>query len=121
MSAGGRLRHQEPFDFRFSHRYPATKNIGLNVFADESYIPGKWYHLVCVRDHEYFSIYLNGQLKNLLINKSNNDPLSYKLYVGNKDPGEPSRQYFGLMDELALYDRPLTKEEISKHFDSVKF
>ena len=108
-----------PFDFRFSHRYPATSNIGKNAFAGEAYIPGKWYHLVCVRDDASFHLYLNGKLKTSVKESSNNDEKPYLFYMGKIDPMRNIRQFIGQIDEVALYNKALSLEEIKKHYNKV--
>ena len=115
MSKSGRLRCK-PFDFRYSHRYPATKNYGKNAFANESYIPGKWYHMVCVRNDNSFSLYLNGKLKKTLQEKLNNDDLAYVFYMGKIDPMRNMRQFTGQIDEVAIYQKALSDSEIKQHF-----
>ena len=121
MSHKRRLRHT-PFDFRFSHRHPATQNTGKNAFAGQDYEPGRWYHFVCVKEENSFSLYLDGQLKQRVADKPNNDPLPYVLYVGVIDPIRTTmRQFRGQLDELTIYDRPLTASEISEQYQAVNF
>ena len=118
MSNNKRLRCK-PFDFRYSHRYPATRNVGKNAFAGESYIPGKWYHMVCVRNDSSFSLYLNGKLKQTIKEKLNNDDLPYTFFMGKIDPLRTQRQFIGQIDEVALYKRALSQDEILEHFKAV--
>jgi hypothetical protein len=120
MSNKGRLRHK-PFDFRFSHRYPATQNTGKNAFAGEAYQAGKWYHLVCVKERDSFRLYLNGVLKQRVSDVDNKDSLPYLLFIGHIDPIRPDRQFIGQLDEIAIYNRPLSTSEISGHYNAVEF
>ena len=119
MSNNKRLRCK-PFDFRYSHRYPATRNIGKNAFAGESYVPGKWYHMVCVRNDSSFSLYLNGELKKTINEKPNNDNLPYTFYMGKIDPLRSLRQFIGQIDEVALYKRALSQDEILEHYKAIE-
>ena len=119
MSNRKRLRHL-PFDFRFSHRYPATGKIGKNAFAKEAYIPGKWYHFVGTRSSNSFSIYLNGILKQTIEEPANNDSLDYVFYMGKIDQFRNGRQFYGNIDEVALYKRALSAEEVKKHYNLIK-
>ena len=119
MSNSKRLRCK-PFDFRYSHRYPSTHNVGKNAFAGESYIPGKWYHMVCVRNDNSFSLYLNGKLKQTISEKPNNDDLPYTFFMGKIDPLRTMRQFIGQIDEVALYKRALSQEEILEHYKAVE-
>ena len=119
MSNNNRLRSRH-FDFRYSHRYPATHNVGKNAFAGESYIPGKWYHMVCVRNDNSFSLYLNGELKKTIAEKLNNDNKPYLFFLGKIDPLRSMRQFIGKIDEVALYTRALSQDEILEHFNAVE-
>lgn len=116
MSNKKRLRHL-PFDFRFSHRYPATGSTGKNAFAKEAYIPGKWYHFVGVRNKDSFSLYINGMLKETIAEPANNDDLNYRFYMGKIDPFRNERQFIGSIDEVAIYKKALSPEEIKEHFE----
>ena len=119
MSNNKRLRCK-PFDFRFSHRHPATHNVGKNAFAGEEYIPGKWYHMVCVRNDTSFSLFLNGELKSTIPVELNNDDLGYLFYMGKIDPLRNMRQFIGQIDEVALYKRALSQDEILEHYNAVE-
>ncbi|NRA90602.1 MAG: LamG domain-containing protein [Simkaniaceae bacterium] len=119
MSNKNHLRHL-PFDFRFSHRYPATGSTGKNAFAKEAYIPGKWYHFVGVRNKNSFSLYINGMLKQTIEEPANNDGLDYRFYMGKIDPFRNDRQFIGSIDEVAIYKKALSPEEIKEHFAKVK-
>ena len=119
MSNNKRLRCM-PFDFRYSHRYPATRNVGKNAFAGESYTPGKWYHMVCVRNDSSFSLYLNGELKQTIHENLNSDDLPYTFFMGKIDPLRTMRQFIGQIDEVALYKRALSQDEIIEHFKAAE-
>ena len=119
MSNNNRLRSRH-FDFRYSHRYPATHNVGKNAFAGEAYIPGKWYHMVCVRNDNSFSLYLNGELKQTVSEKANNDDRPYLFFMGKIDPLRTMRQFIGQIDEVAIYKRALSQDEILEHFRAVE-
>ena len=119
MSNRNRLRTRN-FDFRYSHRYPATHNVGKNAYAGETYTPGKWYHLVCVRNDNSFSLYLNGELKQTVSEKLNNDKSEYLFFLGKIDPMRSMRQFIGQIDEVALYKRALSQNEILEHFNAVE-
>jgi len=119
MSNKNRLRTRQ-FDFRYSHRYPATHNVGKNAYAGEAYIPGKWYHMVCVRNDNSFNLYLNGVLKQTISEKLNNDKAKYLFFLGKIDPMRSQRQFIGQIDEVALYERALSQDEILEHYKAVE-
>lgn len=80
---------------------------GINKILDA----GKWYHLVGTYDGTYLKVYLDGvlsdnvELSGAITNSSDN------LRFGADDSGF----YFdGVMDEVRIYDRALTKEEVTE-------
>jgi len=76
---------------------------------------GEWYHLAATYDGSNLNFYLNGNLISTLYSVSGSIiPSSNSLMVG-KDPSNPSatiRFFKGRIDEVAVYNRALTEEEI---------
>ncbi|MHC4642424.1 MAG: LamG-like jellyroll fold domain-containing protein [Planctomycetota bacterium] len=77
-----------------------------------------WYHIVAVEDSTYKAIYLNGSL-----DVSDNFSESYQgnkpdtIRIGNRADSVPF--YFdGSIDEVAIYDRALSVEEIEQLYDN---
>lgn len=91
---------------------------GTNVYslADSGVTPniGEWYHLAGVYDGMRLKVFVNGSLKNEI-------PALWRQVNGGVDfwiGGEHCcGQYFdGLIDEVAIYKRALTAEEIAVHY-----
>jgi Concanavalin A-like lectin/glucanases superfamily len=79
-------------------------------------VPGEWIHLAAVQDGAEIRIYLAGELADSRVME---DPVvtdTASLYLGaaTSEPGDPmvSSLFYGSIDEVALYDRPLSPEEI---------
>ena len=75
----------------------------------------KWNHIVATYDGRNKKIYVNGELKlnaksSLKINVSNNDLAIGGNYIGR------SGYLKGIIDEVAIYNKALTEEEITKHY-----
>jgi parallel beta-helix repeat protein len=83
--------------------------------SDSSIPMNAWSHLVCTYDGNAAKIYINGQLAST--DESPTGPIDIStgpLYIG-EIPGTNNR-YYGKIDEVAIYDRALTQEEIQQHF-----
>ena len=76
--------------------------------------------MVCVRNDNSFSLYLNGELKQTVSEKSNNDDRPYLFFMGKIDPLRTMRQFIGQIDEVAIYKRALSQDEILEHFNAVE-
>ncbi|MBM3211388.1 LamG domain-containing protein [Candidatus Poribacteria bacterium] len=89
-------------------------------YATADYPLGEWFHLVGLFDGNKGEdrIYINGQLKSTNPRKEKIVPESdLPVYIGCVAPG----QYFfkGLLDDLAIYKRALTGQEILQDMKSI--
>jgi len=82
--------------------------------------PSNWYHVVGVwKDSSYIQIYVNGLLEdNISVTKPLGDPgNSYPLIIGSYC--QPYKLFFnGIIDEVAIYNRTLSPEEILNHYQA---
>mgnify|MGYP002838589283 FL=1 len=82
--------------------------------------PKSWHHVAMVREGERIRVYLNGNPKPDIDGKF---PRSYpkshpQFFLGGRNDNFANLK--GSLDEVALYDRALTVEELGAHFRSVK-
>ncbi len=112
-----------PGAVRFLHRWPPGPRGGVNIFSSEVYRPGTWHHLVGVRQREAMSLYMDGRLiRRLPLTENGDDARDMRLVLGilpntNKDG---MRNFVGWMDEVAIYARALTAEEIAARYQMVQ-
>jgi hypothetical protein len=122
LSARSRQAEHAPCAVRFLDRWPPGLSGGENVLSRRTYIPDRWHHVVGQRTRDTLEVYIDG----LLMATSRADRTSAttpcQLLVGRlkqmplrRTPNE-IRAFEGGMSELALYDRPLTAEEIRRHY-----
>ena len=73
-----------------------------------------WYHVVAVAGTNYLEMYVNGVMET---NQTFNFPLDYgtgkPLMFGSSGESCFDRKLDGVLDEVALYDRPLTSDEVA--------
>lgn len=104
--------------FRFLHRWPpgTERNVGVNIFVP-GYVPGRWTHVVAVKTPREQLLYLNGELAGRhAVEQDAIDPADYLFVVGRLDPLRNERGLTGLLDEVAMYPRALSPEEIRRHY-----
>jgi len=79
---------------------------------------GQWYHLVGTYDGSQQKIYINGILDGTPVNRTgaiDNDDVS--LIIGARALESPPDRFFdGLIDEVAIFNRSLSAEEIRDHY-----
>ena len=79
-----------------------------------------WHHVAMVRDGERIRVYLNGNPKPDIDGKLGRSyPKSHpQFFLGGRNDNFANLK--GSLDEVALYDRALTPEEVSTHFKAIK-
>ena len=117
-----RLVH-EPRAIRFFHRWPAEdfRHGATHVFSRGQYFPGRWHHIVAVREPERLCLYHNGKLQSRVNVAPNQDGDTYQLMLGRYARASSDRKAFsgpfsGRLDEVALYDHALSESDIQEHY-----
>ena len=85
--------------------------------SDEAIPMNQWTHLVGTYDGPTVKIYVNGVLKKSIPGPGG--PLDYTtqpLYIGRTVASNHS--YYGKIDEVAIYNRALSAEEIQQHYQN---
>ena len=90
--------------------------------SDKEVVDGKWHHVLFVADRsDTTRIYIDGKL-DAEVGKSEGTDITTEspLFIGaSVRIGEATRRYFeGLIDEVGIYDRALTDDEIKQNFNS---
>jgi len=91
-----------------------------NLFSQSIYVPKRWHHVVAQRNDKQMELYVNG-VRDHAISPENDPPdIFYRLVVGRRtaEPTELSdrRPFVGELDELVVYDHPLSTEEVRSHY-----
>ncbi len=105
---------------RFLHRVPAGTGGGVNIFTEQTYVPGRWHHIVAQANRGQLELYVNGRLAGKVDAGAEMPGGAYRCLIGRlKQIGEgdnaATRPFVGQLDELALYERSLTPQEIAQH------
>jgi hypothetical protein len=120
LTAWDRRSLYKPAAIRFLHRWPLDTRIGSNILSEETYRPGRWHHVVAQKNREKMELYFDGSLVHPLVLEPDHPTVACRLVVGRRTPDPlelyDSRNFVGRLDELALYDRPLSAEEVRSHF-----
>jgi bifunctional DNA-binding transcriptional regulator/antitoxin component of YhaV-PrlF toxin-antitoxin module len=125
LTARGRRSPHEPCAIRFLDRWPAGQFGGSDVFSRRTVVPSLWRHVVGQKSGDILELFVDGESVGVSPAKLNaKDPedaatTACRLLVGrlkqrSLHPAEV-RAFEGRLDELAVYDRPLSAEEIRRH------
>jgi hypothetical protein len=115
---GSKFGHVHPdFALRAVVRSPAGYESGINTYSSESHLMHRWFHAAFTHDGEHLRLYLDGRLSDEVAATLAAKDAALRPIIGRMQPmaaGE-TRQWQGGIDEVALYGRALTREEISAH------
>jgi hypothetical protein len=127
LTARGRRSPHEPCAVRFLDRWPAALSGGADIFSRRTVVPSLWRHVVGQKSGDTVELYVDGECVGTSPARLNAQGPEYtattpcRLLVGRlKQRSQPPhaseiRAFEGRLDELAVYDRPLTPEEIRRH------
>ena len=76
-----------------------------------------WQHVAVVYDGSYMRFYLNGVEKDSFPKTGNMDVNDYPVVIG-LDGWNPSQHYKGKIDEVKVFSRALSAEEIEAEFEA---
>lgn len=96
-----------------STRYTVSMNTDFTENFDHKVKFDTWYHYVVTYDGSYCRVYLNNKEIVKWAYKTKFEPNQLAMEIGRDLPGVT--EYFcGVMDDLQIYDRALSKEEVNK-------
>lgn len=109
--------------FRFvANLWPHGEEGEVSVFSADRYETDAWQHVVAVRRKDRVEIYLNGRVSHSTpapapLPRSMPAVITIGKFAGPQKPGtKPDRNFFkGLLDEVAMYSRALSAEEVAEH------
>ena len=119
-----------PFAEDIVHYYVRQQSAaGCNAIAVEIEFPlsdGKWHHIVFgIVDpgKSEVSIYMDGEPQEIIegdVKKLDTFiPFVEPVYIGAaNNRGKVERHFPGIIDEVRIYDRPLTADEVTRNFES---
>ena len=124
LTSSNRRTLFRPASVRSLYRWPPGRDGGENVFSNDVYVPYRWHHVVSQLAGDRMELYLDGVLQSSQpIGRHGSESCQFLLgrlstltEGSTKIPHTGYRRAFvGLIDEVALYDRPLRAEEIQAH------
>jgi hypothetical protein len=112
---------EQPGRLRFLHRSPPSDNLaqGTSCFSETPYELRKWQHVAAVKDGAQMRLYVDGRLV-ATGDDSTARPAGLSLIIGQLDRSRTDRRFVGQIDELAVYARALTAEEIRRRYEIIR-
>jgi hypothetical protein len=117
---GRRQFFHKPASIRFLHRWPLDISIQSNIFSERYYSPRRWHHVVAQKLGDQMDLYFDGVPDRSMSIDPDYPTLACHLVVGRRTPDASNlkdiRPFVGRLDELAIYDHPLSTEEVRHHY-----
>jgi hypothetical protein len=104
---------------RFLHRPVLGVTGGVSLHSDRSYQPRRWQHVAAVRDGDELRLYLDGELVQQATT-AERLPRGLQLVMGQLYTETVERFFIGHVDEIAIYDRPLSEKEIRRRHELLR-
>jgi hypothetical protein len=105
---------------RFHHRWPPHLAEENNLYST-IYAPGRWHHVVAQMNHGRMELYYDGVPSRSMPEPMVEPGQPCRLVVGRKTPDplnrRDSRSFVGWLDELVLYNHPLSADEVRRHYE----
>ena len=107
-------------------RQQAAACMDIAVEIEFELSDGNWHHIAFVVEdagNTKINIYMDGQPQDVVIGKGNKldnfVPFVEPVYIGAaNNRGKVERHFPGVIDEVRIYDRPLTVDEVTRNFES---
>ncbi len=121
LTSRNRLTIHKPASVRLLHRWPPGWEGGDNAYSHDPYVPYRWHHIVGQINGDRIELYTDGKPTTSLSIAPKHSDIPCQFILGRLTtlPGSGlsvDRPFIGRMDEVALYDRPLTEDEIQNHY-----
>lgn len=98
-----------PGTFGFGTNQTCSSNVEVN---NDTIHLNSWYHVTAIRNLDSIKLYINGVLASSDFNNSQNSNIANKLFIGG-DPFQPLGFFNGKIDDLGIWSRALTSQEVS--------
>jgi hypothetical protein len=113
------LLHEE-CAIRLLDRWPPSRKGGANVFSSTMYTPNRWHHVVAQLCSTGLELYVDGVLVGSAPTGSDAGTAPCRIILGRMkiEPDRDLQQIrplVGRIAEVAVYNRPLSPDEIRRH------
>jgi hypothetical protein len=100
------------YAFYVGNGTPAT-NWNLSAQSNQNVGLNSWHHVVLVKSGNIYSLYLDGVYENNWTSNTTILSYFYQMYFGSTDPATTSEVIIGSIDDIGIWNRALSQQEIT--------
>lgn len=106
---------------RFLHRSELTAEAtdGVSCFSRPFYDVRRWQHVVAAKEGDQLRLYLDGKLVRTEVDPAPT-PRGLHLVIGQLYTETLERFFIGQLDEIAVYKRSLSPDEVTRHHELLR-
>ncbi len=98
---------------RFLHRAPLGTSGGTDIYSNDTYTDGAWYHAALIKSADTVTLYVNGAPAGSAADTTEFGQALQRLTLGVLKHDNLARYFPGALDEVYLYDRALSPDEVA--------
>lgn len=98
---------------RYLHRSTVGTSGGNSVYSGPGFDDGAWYHVAVVKSTEAMTLYIDGEAVGSIADATQFDQSLERLTLGVLKHDSLSRYFPGVIDDVYLYGRVLSQDEIA--------
>ena len=100
------------YTFYVGNGTPAT-SWNLSAQSNQNIALNSWHHVVLVKSGNIYSLYTDGVFENNWIANTTILSYFYQMYFGSTDPAITNEVIIGSIDDIGIWNRALTQQEIT--------
>lgn len=120
---GGYRGHERQLEVRLDAYYGTVESSGAYLYSTTRLQKNRWYHIVVSWTEITRELYLNGRLECKTTRKARLGPVGHvSNAVGapaGATPGSTPDFFHGILDEVRIFDGPLSSEQIREHYEEL--
>jgi len=89
-----------------------------SLTTNENFPINSWKHVLLVKESNYYKLYIDNNLQGSYNAGTNSPDVQSSIFFGNLSPGYGNEGFFGSLDDIAIWNRALSQQEITALYNA---